>query len=131
MPWTAIAASGSAIDAIESPWTNSSIERHRPPIRSRWTTMTLRSRSHRSDVGRDRLGLVRGSVPDIRRARRASCAVGHRALDLGLQLDVAAQEVVVLLAERLRIAALAGLGAPRLGQLVEAIDQELRVGERA
>src|SRR5690242_17089885 len=62
--------------------------------------------------------------------RMSARALVHRALDLGPDLDVAAQEVVVPLAERLRVTALARLRAPRLGELVEARHQLLRVGER-
>src|ERR1043166_6570157 len=78
---------------------------------------------------RSRRGLTPGRT--ARRARRRSAgAVVDRAFDLGLELDVAAQEVVVLLAKRLGVAALARFGPPGLGELVEAVDQLLGVGER-
>ena len=60
----------------------------------------------------------------------AALTVAERALDLRLQLDVLAQEVVVLLAKRLRVAALFRLCAPRFGELVEPRDQLLRIVER-
>src|SRR5207244_3048443 len=63
-------------------------------------------------------------------AHRSAGAVVDRALDLGLELDVAAQEVVVLFPERLGVAALAGLDAPGLGELVEAFEELLGVAER-
>src|SRR5512140_2079512 len=81
-------------------------------------------------------GRIHGVTPRGRglfRARNAAKlarSVVDGALDLGLELDVASQEVVVLLAERLRVAALPGLRAPRIGQLVEAIDQQLALAER-
>src|SRR5205823_9695350 len=53
-----------------------------------------------------------------------------RALDLGLQLDVLAKEVVVALAERLGVAALLRLGSPGVGELVHAGEQLARFGER-
>ena len=53
-----------------------------------------------------------------------------RALDLRLELDVAAQEVVVLLAERLRVAALPRLRRHASASSSSAIDQLLRLGER-
>src|SRR5581483_8793888 len=56
--------------------------------------------------------------------------VVDRALDLRLELDVAAQEVVVLLAEGLRVAALAGLDAPGFGEVIEAAEELGGVGER-
>src|SRR6185436_14530728 len=69
--------------------------------------------------------LVITAIPDSSLAR----AVVHRALDLGPELDVAAQEVVVLLAERLGVAALAGLDPPGLGELVEQVEELLGIGE--
>src|SRR5690606_26343164 len=54
----------------------------------------------------------------------------HRPLDLRLELDVAPQEVVVFLAEQLRVATLARLGAPCLGELVEPTEQLRGLFER-
>src|SRR5579859_5885606 len=86
---------------------------------------------------------VRSARRCSRRCSRASCrsgagaaaagsarAVVDRPLDLGLELDVAAQEVVVPLAERLGVAPLARLDPPRLGELVEPVDQLLGIAER-
>ena len=65
----------------------------------------------------------------------AALAAGYpgpslRARSILVFIDVAAQEVVVALAERLRVAALARLRAPRGGEIVETIDELLGLGER-
>src|SRR5690242_3264279 len=52
-----------------------------------------------------------------------------RPLDLRLELDVATEKVVVTFAKRLRVPPFARLRAPRLGEIVEPIDQLLRFGE--
>src|ERR1043165_909284 len=75
---------------------------------------------------RERSGRIDAELVATRSAR----AVVDRALDLGLELDVAAQEVVVLFAEGLGVAALAGLDAPCFGELVEALEKLLGVVER-
>src|SRR5262249_46030926 len=54
----------------------------------------------------------------------------QRAIDLHLDVDVAAQEVVVALAEVLHVAALAALGAEGLRELAHALDQLAGVLER-
>src|SRR5690606_9192199 len=73
---------------------------------------------------------VRARRPRARLARPLTRTLAEGAIDLRLQLDVLAQEVVVTLAERLRVAALLRLRAPRFRELVEASQELLRVVER-